>query len=357
MKDEKIKIIEKKKVKKILSALSESYKILVPGQENGVSRFCEFDSDKEISWDYGNTLIPAKEILFPQNEVLFSFTVSGESNPDNRTPTTESRESNPEPRTPKTVIFGVLPCDARAITFLDKVFIPTNPTNPIDPYYLSRRNAAVIITLACSRPGIACFCTSVGGNPGGEEGSDIIMYDLGEKILIKTVTEKGEKLLEKAAGDLTEAGQADIDTKESIMKSAGEKVSVQVNTSELKKRVEQSFDADFWDTLHKKCLGCGVCTYLCPTCHCFDITDETGKDTGCRIRCWDSCQFPLFTLHASGHNPRPTYKERMRQRIMHKFNYCPENFEDTFCVGCGRCVLNCPVNLDIREILKTIISS
>ena len=72
------------------------------------------------------------------------------------------------------------------------------------------------------------------------------------------------------------------------------------------------------------------------------------------MRCWDSCQFPLFTLHASGHNPRPTYKERMRQRIMHKFNYCPENFEETFCVGCGRCIANCPVNLDIREVIKEI---
>ena len=192
------------------------------------------------------------------------------------------------------------------------------------------------------------------------------LYDLGEKLLVKIVTKKGEKLLEKVRGDITEAGQTDINIKESIMKSAKEKIITQINTANLKEKLAQSFNADFWGTLHRKCLGCAVCTYLCPTCHCFDITDETEKDMGKpneiqevisrgrRMRCWDSCQFPLFTLHASGHNPRPTYKERMRQRIMHKFNYCPENYEDIFCVGCGRCIVNCPVNLDIREVIREI---
>ena len=136
------------------------------------------------------------------------------------------------------------------------------------------------------------------------------------------------------------------------MKLSSEKLQSDVNIKNLKEKLDKAFDASFWNEIHQKCLGCGICTFLCPTCYCFDITDEVKDEQGKRIRCWDSCMFPQFTLHASGHNPRPTYRERMRQRIMHKFNYCPENYKETFCVGCGRCIRNCPVNLDIRQIIK-----
>ena len=114
------------------------------------------------------------------------------------------------------------------------------------------------------------------------------------------------------------------------------------------------YDDPFWDELHLKCLGCGACTYLCPTCHCFDIVDEGNAVRGKRVRNWDTCQFALFTHHTSGHNPRQSGKERMRQRVMHKFNYFVENQGEIACVGCGRCVRNCPVNLDIRAVIEGI---
>jgi len=333
----KQRIIKKNKVMDLLSSLSESYRIYVAGEEKEISRFYEFNPEREILWDYSNTLIPAKEILFPQNQTLYEYRDQ------------DITESNA--KIPDTIIFGVRPCDAHAFTLMDKVF---DTQEFQDPYYLKRHKATLIISLACNIPGIACFCTSFNSGPDGEKGSDIILHDLGEKLLVKSVTEKGEELLAKAGKDFSDPAQTDIDSKNKIMESAKQKISPQVNIANLKEKLDQAFDADFWDTLHRKCLGCAVCTYLCPTCHCFDITDETEKEVGRRIRCWDSCQFPLFTLHASGHNPRPTYKERMRQRIMHKFNYCPENFDHTFCVGCGRCVINCPVNLDIREVIKEI---
>jgi ferredoxin len=123
----------------------------------------------------------------------------------------------------------------------------------------------------------------------------------------------------------------------------------------MKEKLDGIFEEEVWETITNNCLGCGACTYLCPTCHCFDITDETnGKGDGIRIRTWDSCQYPLFTLHASGHNPRVNKKQRMRQRLMHKFSYTVEKNDAIFCVGCGRCVIHCPVNLDIREMLQTL---
>ena len=333
----KERIIEKKKVKNLLSTLTESYRIFVPGEKKGVSQFCDFSPDREIPWDYSNTLIPPKGILFPQNETLYEYR--------------GQKVTELDFKVPATIIFGIRPCDAHAFSMMDKVF---DSKDFQDPYYLERRKSTIVISLSCTRPDITCFCTCLNEGPDSDAGADVILFDIGEKILAKSITEKGEKLLNAYEKSFTTVQKEDSNKRDDLVKSAREKIRTQINITNLKEKLDQAFDADFWDALHRKCLGCAVCTYLCPTCHCFDITDETEKEMGRRMRCWDSCQFPLFTLHASGHNPRPTYKERMRQRIMHKFNYCPENFEDTFCVGCGRCIVNCPVNLDIREVIKEI---
>jgi len=135
--------------------------------------------------------------------------------------------------------------------------------------------------------------------------------------------------------------------------AAGEIVS-HIPAREIKPILDVNFEHPFWNTIHQKCLACGTCTYLFPTCHCFDISDEQKGDDGIRLRNWDSCMFPLFTLETSGHNPRPTQKERWRQRAMHKFKYYVDNFNAIACVGCGRCVMYCPVNIDIRKIVTDI---
>jgi ferredoxin len=117
-------------------------------------------------------------------------------------------------------------------------------------------------------------------------------------------------------------------------------------------KLSSSFDDPAWQSLHEKCLGCATCAFVCPTCHCFDIQDENKCGKGRRVRLWDSCQLCLFTLHTSGHNPRPSGKERLRQRVMHKFNYFKTNNGQIACVGCGRCIRECPVNMDIRQIIS-----
>ncbi|UCG91125.1 MAG: 4Fe-4S dicluster domain-containing protein, partial [candidate division WOR-3 bacterium] len=152
------------------------------------------------------------------------------------------------------------------------------------------------------------------------------------------------------------ASNEDYEEKEHIVKNAKKKLQRIFEVEDLGKKLD-NFDGSYWETLHQKCLGCGICTYFCPTCHCFDINDEVIKSHGRRVRTWDSCMFPLFTLHASGHNPRPTKKERMRQRIIHKFNYSKKYYGKTFCVGCGRCIINCPVNVDVRRIVKEIMEA
>ena len=347
MESKKLKKIKKKDVLKLLENIAGEYNVFVPAEENDDTRFSLLKPGQEIYWDYGNTKISPKEILFPQTETLFSFGKGA------KVKTGDSAEEGKE-----YLIFGIRPCDTQAVSLLDKVF---GGEDFKDNYYLDRRKKTTIMTLACNRPRLECFCTSMNGRPDNEGGSDIILFDLGEDILAGAVTKKGEKLIEKHKKWFKEASESDIAKKDKLMDSSIKKIQPQVDIKKIKERLDNAFDASFWDGIQQKCLGCGICTYLCPTCHCFDITDEINPETadsktpkGKRIRCWDSCMYPLFTMHASGHNPRPTYKERMRQRVMHKFNYCPENFGETFCIGCGRCVTNCPVNIDIRRMLKFI---
>jgi len=365
MENVKLKIIKKKDVLNFLDSLKKEYNILVPMEKNGDIRFSKFNSGQDIPWDYRNTKISPKEIFFPQAETLFYFE-AGASAPSNRSrvsiPINESKDStsetNNEQRTTNYLIFGIRPCDAQAFSLLDKLF---GGDDFQEPYYLKKRKQATIVSLACNKPQITCFCTSLKGKPDNEEGSDVILFDLEENILVKPITKRGEEFIENLNIWFKEAKKSDVEKKNKLMDLSLKKIRSGVNLKNIKEKLDEAFDISFWNEIHQKCLGCGICTYLCPTCHCFDITDEIDSGAGAsptpegkRVRCWDSCMFPLFTLHASGHNPRPTYKERMRQRIMHKFNYCPENFKEIFCVGCGRCIRNCPVNIDLREMLISI---
>jgi sulfhydrogenase subunit beta (sulfur reductase) len=171
--------------------------------------------------------------------------------------------------------------------------------------------------------------------------------------LARALTDKGEKLLEKAG--INKDADSNIQKKTHALKEEAEKkISSSVPTDKLReKKVNDLFNAPFWDDVAFACINCGTCTFLCPTCWCFDIQDEITKKRGDRIRNWDSCMFPLFTLHASGHNPRSEKVQRVRQRFMHKLKYYVDKYNDgVACVGCGRCVKYCPVNIDIRDVFK-----
>jgi ferredoxin len=235
-----------------------------------------------------------------------------------------------------------------SFTLLDKVF----GGDFKDPYYLNRRANTVLVSIGCTTPRASCFCNSVGGGPFSTEGSDLLLIDIGDEYVVQIVSDKGAKLLDKKGFEDT--GKEKLDLAAGVIKTAEASMGPGVKTEGLKEKLDSIFDDPVWQQLTEKCLGCGICTYLCPTCHCFDIVDETIGSGGERVRLWDSCQFPLFTLQASGANPRPTGKERFRQRMMHKFSYLLDSCDQIGCVGCGRCITECPVNLDIRQVLNSI---
>ncbi len=322
----------------IISALKDTYTVYAPVSGNEVT-FSAVDDPSSVTLEYSNFKLSPKSAFFPKTEKLFSMTDTG----------AEDAFREPE----AFVLFGVRPCDVQSFTLLDLVFAQENG-GFADPYYTGRRKKGTVISYACSAPCGSCFCTSFdNGGPASEEGSDILLYKLEDTLLFKGVSDKGRDLLEKLSGVLDAADEGDLQKAEAL-KLESEKLIQAVDTSQTPGKVKGNFYDSLWKGISEKCVGCGICTFLCPTCHCFDVTDEKKKDRIDRIRVWDSCQFSMFTLHASGHNPRPSQTERMRQRVLHKFSYTVKNFGRIFCVGCGRCVRSCPVNLDIRETVKSL---
>jgi ferredoxin len=333
-------LVEKSRLGELVDDLVKRYKVYAPIDKEGLTCFDEIRSSSDLSPTFPSKT-PAKEVLFPQSEILFRYhQIHGDV-------TLEEEQVGAE----MTVLFGLPPCEARGLALIERAFTSGDVQ---DAYYLRRRENALIIGKSCEDPPSTCFCTSVGGSPFGREGSDLVLQDLGDDYLLEAVSEKGETLIETLQG-YDEATEAHIVEARRLAKIADSSLTSCVEVTGIDERLEGMFDDPLWEAIYKKCVGCGVCTYLCPTCYCFDVVDEPKGSRGVRVRIWDSCQYPLFTLQGSGENPRSSGKERMRQRIMHKFNYYPKIFSMIACVGCGRCVRECPVNLDIREILRRIV--
>jgi len=331
-----VKSLKKESFKNFIAQLvKKGYRVVAPTRNDGLVLFDDVQSFEDITLDYIITNQSAKEYFFPRTESLLAFDLEKEG----------VKIKSPEVEIPKTVIIGTRPCDAVSLPILDKVFNAKFK----DDFYHTRREATTLISISCSRYDDACFCTSMGFSPQSKEGSDILLTtDSKGDFIAEVITEKGERLI-------AEVGNGFVDAKDQkALQENGVKPPIKFDKEKIRPWLDQNFENDFWKKVGLKCLGCKSCASLCPTCHCFDILDEGNCDCGERLRNWDSCSEGLFTLHASGHNPRPNQVSRCRQRVMHKNKYYIENFERGACVGCGRCLRSCPVDLNVIGILSEI---
>lgn len=337
--------LDKKKFEDFIRELSAEYSVFAPGIVGGKTEFIPIESYEQIDSVCQVTDMSAKGIFFPPAEVLFEYDKEGI-----RAAGTSHRPI---------AVWGMRNCDSRSLVMLDRVFgsamqMPDDKKFQ-DPYWKEKYDNSLIFGLACNEPLSTCFCNWFGGGPHKNDGMDVFVVDAGDVYLMEPVSDKGSDIIGKLSC-LTDAAKEDEDAAAKLASDAESMMAAKLELSGLGERLSVLFDELIWDEISAKCINCGACTFSCPTCHCFDMQDEGRGGRGRRVRIWDSCMFPIFTMEASGHNPRALSKERVRQRVMHKYSYYPENYGEILCTGCGRCVMVCPVNLDIREVLRMILT-
>lgn len=326
--------------------------VLVPVEKPAVKRSIVFEPwQRGLAITFDKATVPPKEAVLPQCECLVKY----KKTKDSANPESVALSLDDTNNAIPTVVFGCRPCDARGFAVLDNPYL----NGPFaDPYYKAKRDSLVVITKTCPKASNTCFCHWVGCGPSATEGSDILMTSVEGGLVLEAVSQKGEEIL--SASSLPD-GADRMEEANVARKVAEQSLGKLEDLSEAKAKIAARFtDVAFWEKSTDRCLSCGACTYFCPTCYCFSITDEgeaLSENGGRRLRSWDNCMSSLFTREASGHNPRTSKALRMRNRISHKFSTYPENWGAFSCNGCGRCIANCPVCLDIRAIVLGAISS
>lgn len=326
---------------RLFDAVSASEKLYLPVDNKlGQANFEEWAEGKEMSRQL-NTVRSAKDFFFPQIQPLVKF-----RREDKKVEIIDTRKESED-----FVIFGARACDVRSFDVLDNVFL----AEPVDTQYKTRREHATVVSLACNRPAETCFCSAFGIDAAKPAG-DVQSWIVGDDFYMEPVTDKGAAFIEKVSSVVTEGDEKAVDGQvekiEAIMKKLPLADLKPVDNREKELEV---FNSPKWDELSSHCLGCGACTFVCPTCQCFDIEDfNAGYGNVERFRCWDSCMYNEFTLMAAG-TPRKTQKERFRQRFMHKLVYYPVKNDGMYsCVGCGRCLRKCPIQMNIVKVMKTL---
>ncbi|NJD03315.1 MAG: 4Fe-4S ferredoxin [Ruminiclostridium sp.] len=318
-------VMPKSKLGELVGGWIENYRVAAPVINSGKLVFEEIKEFSDMVLDDELTYKSPKEYLFPQVEKIMSF---GEN------------EARIQVQDRKTVIFGVRPCDLHAFEVMTAVF---TKGKFIDTYFEKNLNNTIFAGMGCLAEKSGCFCSDRGLNRNYSSACDIFFSDSGETYTVEIHTEKGAELF------------SGLEFQEAASPAAIPENAASGGILEIDADENDLFSKIDWAKISEKCMGCGICTFICPTCHCFEFRDTVEGGEPARYRCWDSCMYPRFTLHASGHNPRASKKERYRQRIMHKYLYVKHNFGYTACTGCGRCIRSCPAGMNIKSVVAGII--
>lgn len=333
--------IAKENLPALFQRIAEGQDLILPISNGGQVNYGVWTDEADVDIDTLKSVKSPKDAFFPQSENLYTCVREG-----------KKIQITPQELQDKDfVVFGMRACDLQGVEVLDKVFL----AEPVDTFYAARRQHGTIVALACHEPEETCFC-KVFGIDAAEPKADVATWLIDGELCWKPLTEKGEALT-KAVVDLLNDDAA-ADEKVEAEKSAIRAIIEKLPYSDLSLEgwngdaLSEKFNSPVWEELYKPCLACGTCTFVCPTCQCYDIKDyDTGHGVQ-RYRCWDSCMYSDFTMMAHGNN-RTSQMQRFRQRFMHKLVYFPANNDGMYsCVGCGRCVEKCPSALNIVKVIK-----
>ena len=334
-----MKKIAKENLNALFQKIAEDNALYVPVNNGNQVNFANWTESAEVNLDALKTVKSPKDAFFPQSENLYTCYRDGKKI------TIEPEELQNQ----KFVVFGMKACDVKGVEVLDKVFL----AEPVDTFYAARRAHGTIVAMACHEPEETCFC-KVFGIDCAEPAADVATWMVDGELYWKALTEKGEALTAAVDSLLTDTDEAKVEEEKEAIHAIVERLpysnlSLEGWNGDV---LTEKFDSPVWEELYKPCLACGTCTFVCPTCQCYDIKDyDTGHGIK-RYRCWDSCMYSDFTMMAHGNN-RTSQMQRFRQRFMHKLVYFPANNDGMYsCVGCGRCVEKCPSSLNIVKVIK-----
>jgi sulfhydrogenase subunit beta (sulfur reductase) len=337
----KVTKLPKKNVDEFLLSLRDFGEVIIPKEkteQKGVYVFDKMIDPSEVAWEYLRTIIPPKKYLHKPKEVMFNF--------DSENGFQEVFEDAEQKR----ILFGLHPCDIHGIKILDVVF--SNQYQ--DPYYMKRRQNTLIIGLSCM-PDEKCFCKSMHTDY-TDDGFDLGLSDIGNDFLVAVGTSRGDDLIAAHNHLFTDVEDQDSRKYLEFRKKRNQLFKLELDIDDLPYILDLEHDSPVWDELGKRCLTCGNCSMVCPTCYCFNVHDELELDakSGRRIKQWDACLFKDYALVAGGHNFREDRAERVRNRYYHKQFRMVEQYGKPSCVGCGRCINACPAGIDVVEVLTKV---
>lgn len=334
----KILKLPKDKLDLFASVLQQFGEVHAPVEQRGRHVFRKLTRWSEACLDYNRTILPPKKYFLPPRETLLRY----------RRGTGYVPESDDLSRA--IVLFGVHACDIYALNILDEIFAGKYP----DPHYGLRRKNIAVIGIDCV-PDEHCFCRSMRADF-VDRGFDLFFHDIGDHYLTFVGTARGDDMV-TATGPLFQpvvAGDIEEYKRRSQAKRAQFRLDVEIR--DLPEIFEIEYQADLWNELGERCLSCGSCSMVCPTCYCYDVVDEVelGSTDGSRVRLWDSCLFATHAAVAGGENFRNSRASRIKFRFYHKQRGFVAEYGRPSCVGCGRCIEACPVSIDIIEVLNRL---
>jgi sulfhydrogenase subunit beta (sulfur reductase) len=346
-------VTDKTGLQKFYEAIMANHETYAPVEKFGkfdfkrVAKLSECDPESPISKTQS-----IKPLFFPRSAKVMKYVATSAG--------TDVSEVDEDPLAVKRVILGAKHCDARSLQVLDKVY----NWDYIDTDYQKRRENTVIISTRCDKADTHCFCTSLDYDVENLDALDVLIVNGTDgKIYINARTPKGVVFLNEINNECRisniEYRMSDEEISREIKKqyeSFAGSFRLKMDYKEVNEKLSKIFDTPEFENVSGNCVSCNTCAFVCPTCHCFKISDEKVKDTGVRYKSYDSCNNGYFTLMAGGHNPRPVKYRRWRQRAMHKFVYYKERFGENLCVGCGKCTIACPVNISIFEVVNQVAS-